>query len=138
MSALSHNQACLPCLSDDDSETDWQAMSHKRSRPVPFLQDTVVFLLPTYLMSARRREILLPEIRRKGGEVTDDPSVATHCVMAPFPVDVKHMEELCTKYGVPDSCRCVADSFLFTAPEITPCGPRPLKFTLAASELPLQ
>ena len=93
-------------------------MSHKRSKPVPSLQDTVIYLLPTHFMSARRREILLPEIRRKGGEVTDDPSIATHCVVTPFPVDEAIMKRLCSKYAVPDNCICVPDSFLFTVPEV--------------------
>ena len=92
-----------------------EAMSHKRIRRMPILQDTVIFLLPSAFMSARRREILLPEIQRKGGEVTEDPSAATHCVIAPFPIYEERMQQLRTKNGVPDSCRCVPDSFLFTA-----------------------
>ena len=92
-----------------------EAMSHKRIRRIPFLQDTVIFLLPSAFMSARRREILLPEIQRKGGEVTEDPSAATHCVITPFPIEEKRIKQLCTKYGVPDSCRCVPDSFLLIA-----------------------
>jgi len=91
-----------------------EAMSHKRIRRIPLLQDTVIFLLPSAFMSARRREILLPEIQRKGGEVTEDPSVATHCVITPFPIYDERMKQLRTKNNVPDSCRCVADSFLFT------------------------
>ena len=91
-----------------------EAMSHKRIRRMPILQDTVIFLLPSALMSARRREILLPEIQRKGGEVTEDPSAATHCVITPFPIYDERMKQLRTKNNVPDSCRCVADSFLFT------------------------
>ena len=92
-----------------------EAMSHKRIRRMPILQDTVIFLLPSAFMSARRREILLPEIQRKGGEVTEDPSAATHCVITPFPIDEERMKQLRTKNDVPDSCRCVPDSFLFTA-----------------------
>ena len=108
--------------SDGETASDLvpEAMSHKRRRPMPFLQDTVIFLLPSHFMSARRREILLPEIRRKGGEVTEDPSAATHCVMSPFPVVEERKKQLCTKYGVPDSCRCVPDTFLFTAPDVLP------------------
>ena len=84
----------------------------KTLRQTFLLQDTVIFLLPSAFMSARRRGILLPEIQRKGGEVTEDPSAATHCVMTPFPVEEQRLKQLCTKYGVPDSCICVPDSFL--------------------------
>ena len=95
-----------------------EAMSHNRIRRIPLLQDTVIFLLPSAFMSARRREILLPEIQRKGGEVTEDPSVATHCVITPFPIYDERMKQLRTKNDVPDSCRCVPDSFLFTASDV--------------------
>jgi hypothetical protein len=118
MSAQSLSQPYHGCSSDDDSSTDRKAMSHKRSKPALSLQDTVIYLLPTSFMSTRRRGILLPEIRRKGGEVTDDPSIATHCVVTPFPVDEVIMKRLCSKYAVPDSCICVPDSFLFTVPEV--------------------
>ena len=84
----------------------------KRIRRIFLLQDTVIFLLPSAFMSARRRGILLPEIQRKGGEVTEDPSAATHCVMTPFPVEEERLKHLCTKYGVPDSCIVVPESFL--------------------------
>ena len=94
-----------------------KAMSHRRSKPVPFLQATVIFLLPTHHMSSRRRQILAPEIRREGGEVTDDPSIATHCIV-PYTVDEERMKELCAKYGVPDTCKCVPESFLFTDPDV--------------------
>ena len=84
----------------------------KRIRRIFLLQDTVIFLQPSAFMSARRRGILLPEIQRKGGEVTEDPSAATHCVMTPFPVGEQRLKQLCTKYGVPDSCIVVPESFL--------------------------
>ena len=69
-------------------------------------------------MSSRRRKLLAPEIRRKGGEVTDDPSIATHCIVTPFTVDEERMKELCAKYGVPDTCKRVPESFLFTDPDV--------------------
>ena len=84
----------------------------KTLRQTFLLQDTVIFLLPSALMSARRRAIILPEIRRKGGEVTEYPSAATHRVMTPFPVGEQRLKQLCTKYGVPDSCIVVPESFL--------------------------
>ena len=101
----------------DENEVP-EAMSHKRIRQMQILQDMVIFLLPSAHMSARRREILLPEIQRKGGEVTEDPSAATHCVITPFPIDEERMKQLRTKNDVPDSCRCVPDSFLFTASDV--------------------
>ena len=117
MSAQSLSQPHRGCASEDDSSCDLKAMSHRRSEPVPFLQGTVIFLLPTHLMSSRRRQILAPEIRRKGGEVTDDPSSATHCIVPCTAVEERR-KELCAKYGVPDSCKCVPDSFLFTEPDV--------------------
>ena len=108
--------------SDGETASDLvpEARSHKRRKQVPYLQDTVIFLLPTHFMSARRRGILLPEIRRKGGEVTEDPRVATHCVVTPFPVEEEKKKQIYTKYSVPDSCKCVPESFLFTAPDVLP------------------
>ena len=69
-------------------------------------------------MSRRRPRILHSDIRRKGGEVTDDPSIATHCVVTPFPVDEVILKRLCSAYKVPDNCICVPDSFLFTVDEV--------------------
>ena len=94
----------------------------KRIRRIFVLQDTVTFLLPSAFMSARRRAIILPEIRRKGGEVTEYPSAATHCVMTPFPVGEQRLKQLCTKYGVPDSCKYVPDSFLLRGDATTSVG----------------
>ena len=122
MSAESFSQPDHGGSSDDDSSTDielfpgqrrYEAIRHNQSNLAFPLQDTVIFLLPTSFMSTLRREILLPEIRRKGGEVTDDPSIATHCVVTPFPVDEVIMKRLCSEYAVPDNCICVPDSFLF-------------------------
>jgi hypothetical protein len=127
MSAESFSQPDHGGSSDDDSSTDielfpgqrrYEAIRHNQSNLAFPLQDTVIFLLPTSFMTTLRRELLLPEIRRKGGEVTTDPSIATHCVVTPFPVDDDVMKRLCGKYAVPDNCIRVPDSFLFTSPEV--------------------
>ena len=113
MSAESFSQPDHGGSSDDDPSTDRRAMSHKRRKPALLLQDTVIYLLPT-----NSPRILHEDIRRKGGEVTDDPSIATHCVVTPFPVDEVILKRLCSEYAVPDNCICVPDSFLFTVDEV--------------------
>ena len=127
MSAESFSQPDHGGSSDDDSSTDielfpgqrrYEAIRHNQSNLAFPLQDTVIFLLPTSFMTTLRRELLLPEIRRKGGEVTTDPSIATHCVVTPFPLDDVLMKRRLGKYTLPDNCICVPDSFLFTSPEV--------------------
>jgi hypothetical protein len=127
MSAESLSQPDHGASSDGDSSTDielfpgekrYKAMRHNQSNLALPLQDTVIYLLPTSYMSALRRELLLPEIRRKGGQVTTDPSIATHCVVTPFPLDDVLMKRRLGKYTLPDNCICVPDTFLFTTPEV--------------------
>jgi hypothetical protein len=75
------------------------------------LHGFVLFLLPCAAMSALRRGLLEPRIRRMGGAVTTDPGAATHCVMA-IPLDTDTSTHLLTKYGIPASCELVQESFL--------------------------
>ena len=94
------------------TDFDDRAPLLKRLRREFPLTGAVIFLLPSSFMSARRRGLLVPQINFKGGEVTEDPSAATHCVMTPFPVEEERHKHLCIKYGVPDSCEVVPESFL--------------------------
>ena len=112
---------------DRDSSTDielvpcqkrYEAIRHNQSNLAFPLQHTVIFLLPTSFMTTLRRGLLLPEIRRKGGEVTTDPSIATHCVVTPFLLDCDLMKRRLGKYTLPDNCICVPDSFLLSTPEV--------------------
>ena len=96
----------------------YKAIRHNQSNLAFPLQDTVIFLLPTSFMTTLRRELLLPEIRRKGGEVTTDPSIATHCVVTPFLLDCDLMKRRLAKYTLPDNCICVPDSFLLSTLEV--------------------
>ena len=95
--------------------TGRRAMSHKRRKPALLLQDTVIYLLQE---GTRSNSPLREEIRRKGGENTFDPSIATHCVMTPFPIEEVTLKRLCSEYEVPDSCICVPDSFLYPVDEV--------------------
>jgi hypothetical protein len=115
MSAESLSQPDHGGSSDDHPSTGRRAMSHKRRKPALLLQDTVIYLLQK---GTRSNSPLREEIRRKGGENTFDPSIATHCVMTPFPVDEVKLKRLCSEYEVPDSCICVPDSFLYPVDEV--------------------
>ena len=96
--------------------TGRRAMSHKRRKPGLLLQGTVIHLLQE---GTRSNSPLREEIRRKGGENTFDPSIATHCVMTPhFPVDEVTLKRLRSDFELPDSCICVPDSFLYPVDEV--------------------
>lgn len=75
------------------------------------LDGTVLFLLPCANMSALRRKLLEAGICVKGGAVTNDPGVATHCVVA-LQIGTEPATRLLTKYGVPVTCTLVSESFL--------------------------
>ena len=75
------------------------------------LDDTVIFLLPCANMSALRRKLLMAGICVKGGAVTNDPGVATHCVIA-MQIESESATRLLTKYCVPGACTLVSESFL--------------------------
>ena len=96
--------------------TGRRAMSHKRRKPGLLLQGTVIHLLQE---GTRSNSPLREEIRRKGGENTFGPSIATHCVMTPhFPVDEVTLKRLRSDFELPDSCICVPDSFLYPVDEV--------------------
>ena len=113
---------------DGDSSTDielfpgekrYKAMRHNQRNLALPLQEAVIYLFPTYYMSALRRELLRPEIMRKGGQVTTDPSIATHCVVTPFLLPDDILKRRMAKYGtLPNNCICVPETFLFTEPEV--------------------
>ena len=75
------------------------------------LHGTVIFLLPCSNMSALRQRLLMAGIRDKGGALTDDPGVATHCVIA-IPLESEASTRLLIKYCVPVDCTLVPESFL--------------------------
>ena len=128
MSAESLSQPDHGASSDGDSSTDielfpgekrYKAMRHNQRNLALPLQDAVIFLLPTSHMSALRRELLRPEIRRKGGQLTTDPSIATHCVVFPFPIPDHMLQRRLANHGtLSDNCICVPDTFLFTESEV--------------------
>ena len=100
-------------------EKRYKAMRHNQRNLALPLQDAVIYLLPCCYMTELRRELLIPNITRKGGQVTTDPSLATHCVVTPFPLPDDVLKRRLAKYGtLPDNCICVPDSFLMTEPEV--------------------
>ena len=105
------SQSKRPGATDLAIVDDREPLVTRLRRAFP-LNGAVILLLPSSFMSARRRGLLVPQINFKGGEVTEDPSAATHCVMTPFPVEEERHKHLCIKYGVPDSCEVVPESFL--------------------------
>ena len=99
-------------------EKRYKAMRHNQSKLALPLQDAVIYLLPCCYMTELRRELLIPNITRKGGQVTTDPSIATHCVVTPFPLPDDVLKRRLGNYTLPDNCICVPDQFLFTEPEV--------------------
>ena len=76
------------------------------------LHGAVIFLLPCSNMSALRRSLLMAGIRSKGGAVTNDPGVASHCVIA-IPLESATATRLLNQFCVPVNCTLVPESFLF-------------------------
>ena len=100
-------------------EKRYKAMRHNQSNLALPLQDAVIYLLPCCYMTELRRELLIPNITRKGGQVTTDPSIATHCVVTPFPLPDDIMQKRLANHGtLSDNCICVPDTFLFTESEV--------------------
>ena len=89
--------------------TDQSSMPHAFAGR--HLHGTVIFLLPCANMSALRQRLLMPGIRGKGGALTDDPAVATHCVIS-IPLESEACKRLLIKYCVPADCTLVPESFL--------------------------
>ena len=75
------------------------------------LDGIVTFLLPCANMSALRRNLLGPHFCIKGGVVTNDPAVATHCLVA-VQIGSEPATRLLTKFGVPATCTLVPERFL--------------------------
>ena len=93
--------------------TDFSEPVANKTRSALHLTGAIIFLLPCANMSELRRDLLLPGITYNGGEVTKDPSAATHCVITPFPFDSARLKDLRIKIGIPACCKVVPESFLF-------------------------